>query len=71
MHNVLYKADKHAATDEDCSKAEADDDGQGQSATRHGCGGTPHHTTQYKHQADMTCRGAMEDFQNEEEQLTG
>lgn len=30
-----------------------------------------HHTTQYRHQADKTCRVAIKNFQKEEQKLTG
>lgn len=51
--NVLYKADKRDTTDEDCSDAEADDDDHVHSATRHGCGGTSHHTVQTSSRQDL------------------
>lgn len=62
MHNVLYKADKGAATDEDCSNAEADDDGQVHSATRHGCGGTPHHTGKKNIKQTRPAEGPLKTF---------
>lgn len=53
MYNVLYKADKHGTTDEDCSDAEADDDDPVQIARRHGCGATSHHTVQTSSRPDL------------------
>lgn len=55
MYNVLYKADKCDTADDDCSDAEAEDDDQGQGATRHGCGGTrnTHHTVHTSSRREM------------------
>lgn len=70
MYNVLYKADKCDAAEEDRSDAEAEDDDQGQGAARHGCGGTSHHTVQTSSRQELPER-PLKTFRKEDEKLTG